>query len=111
MTTAREYLARYNAAAEKLGRPTIKSWKAATAGIQVKCNQIETELAEHLAEKPKLIVNDLSSRVGEFAEWCRQNGFNPKTARAKLRKANHKRNGSRYELNAAAVAIVKGEAK
>ena len=104
MTTLAERLAYLNELCAREDRSHLKSWKESRKALEDAIAKIEARLPK---EQP--VAKTAEGRKGDFAEWCRQNGFNPKVARAKLRKANHKRNGSRYELNAAAIAIVKGK--
>lgn len=79
MATARDHLARYNAAAIALGRQPLKSWKGSTAAIQVKANRLEDELA---AQKPKRSPDSV-------AQYYAAHSINPKVARAKMRAAGY----------------------
>ncbi|OXE37520.1 MAG: hypothetical protein CGW95_00990 [Phenylobacterium zucineum] len=112
MSTTNELLAKLNAMYEVDGLPKIKVWKESKEKLLARIARHEAEVKRNPTplKKMKSAKNeDKPGRKGEFAEWCRANGFNPKVARAKLRKANHRRNGSRYELNEKAIAIVKGK--
>lgn len=80
MTTARDHLARYNAAAIALGRQPLKSWKGSTAAIQAKADQLEAELAAKA--KPKRSPDSV-------AQYYAAHSINPKVARAKLRAAGY----------------------
>ena len=98
MTTAREYLDRYNAAAVKLNKPTIKGpWKSSTAAIQVKCNAIETEV-DHVAKAVKenkkaneVIAKPRKTTPFSAAQIIMDFNIDPKQGRALLRKHNVKR--------------------
>lgn len=101
MTTAREYLDRYNAAATILNRPTIKSWKASTAAIQVKTNAIEIEVKnleaankaveENKAINAKLTKKSTKSNAPSAASVLKEFDIAPKLGRALLRKHNVER--------------------
>lgn len=106
MTTAREYLDRYNVAATILNRPTIKSWKASTAAIQVKTNAIEIEVknleaANKAVEENKAINAKLTKKTAtkkstksndpSAASVLKEFDIAPKLGRALLRKHNVER--------------------
>lgn len=90
MTTARDHLARYNAAAVALGRQPLKSWKGSTAAIQAKADQLEAELA---AQKEKIDAPRQKPRPkrspDSVAQYYAAHSINPKVARAKLRAAGY----------------------
>lgn len=88
MTTAREYLDRYNHAAKILGRPTIKAWKSSTAAIQVKANMIEREVEDMKFEQVKEAAAKAYSDTITLATIARTLGLDPKEARAKARRLN-----------------------
>lgn len=98
MATARDHLARYNAAAVALGRQPLKSWKGSTAAIQAKANQIEAELAARKAELSRFIKDKdmpaaqkpVAKRSPDsVAQYYAAHSINPKVARAKLRAAGY----------------------
>lgn len=93
MTTARDHLARYNAAAIALGRQPLKSWKGSTAAIQAKANQIEAELAARKAELSRFIEEPAAQKPkrspDSVAQYYAAHSINPKVARAKLRAAGY----------------------
>lgn len=88
MTTAKEYLARYNEAATKLGRPTLKAWKGSTALIMSKYKILEDELAALQPAKKvakKAIKKVTHHSANEVSKFFADHQLNPKVARAKLR--------------------------
>jgi hypothetical protein len=97
MTTAREYLDRYNALATEMGRPTLKGpWKSSTTAIQVRFNALSNEYNELKAfearqAKAKEVVNAVT-----LACIARHVGIAPKDARAKARR--HRELFGSYEI-------------
>lgn len=95
MTTARDHLARYNAAAVALGRQPLKSWKGSTAAIQAKADQLEAELAaQKSVDADEATIKAKKSRAAKrspdsVAQYYAAHSINPKVARAKLRAAGY----------------------
>jgi len=91
MTTA-EMLARLNDLRTSAGMKPIKAWKGSRAALEAA-----------IAAQPMSAATDDGPTAApmSLADWCRENGINPKVARAKLRRA-----GAPRELNDATIAIL-----
>lgn len=92
MTTA-EILARFNDLRVPAGMKPIRSWKGSRAAL-------EASIAA-LTEHPNTERADDAAAPMTLAHWCRENGINPKVARAKLRRA-----GAPRELSDATIALL-----
>lgn len=89
MTTAREYLDRYNALATEMGRPTLKGpWKSSTTSIQARYNALSNEYNEMRAHQEKMNAarDAVNADTVTLANIARSIGLAPKDARAKARR-------------------------
>lgn len=102
MTTA-EMLARLNDLRTAAGMKSIRAWKGSRAALEAAI----AALPAVVPDGPLLPeAADVATEVGapkSLADWCRENGINPKVARAKLRRAGVHRP---YEANDATIEII-----
>lgn len=130
-----ELLSALNVLRVRAGKPALKAWKESRAKLQAAYDLLNAkdiaDFEKHDERKatdkakvdrmyaprksatekasPKVVVNEMSARQSDFAEWCRQNNVNPKVARARLRKAGIEKVNGRYDLNKKTCAVAKGE--
>lgn len=93
MTTA-EMLARLNDLRTAAGMKPTKAWKGSRTALEAAIEALSPKQDAQRTAPDEAVRTSL-------AEWCRENGINPKVARAKLRRA-----GAPRELSDATIAIL-----
>lgn len=99
MTTA-EMLARLNDLRTAAGMKPIKAWKGSRTALEAAIEGVSQPMSTTVQTDDAPVVADAAAPM-TLADWCRENGINPKVARAKLRRA-----GAPRELSDATIAIL-----
>jgi hypothetical protein len=79
MSTTAERLATLNALRATHGKAPIKAWKESRAKLEAAIEALSPPVRKEPARKV--------STGQTLADWCKENDFDPKVARAKLRRA------------------------
>lgn len=92
-TRTKNLLGQLNELRIQAGRPPLKVWKGSYADLEKTIEELTPKKKTETKSPAPVKKGRKTVETMTVAEYCTQNGLNPKVARAKLRKSGLKKEG------------------